>query len=178
MKTRDSILQKLGRLGAADRQWIVDRLSPITRAALLGANQIPPAANRPLGDSSIGASSANVGAQTSTQHERLARASARSIVALMANEPAWVLHALLQASNWPWRDQVLELSSVTVRNDVARLDTGGVRYAKTLIDTLIQETAPLIDDKAIEVIDAQSPFETLVAKLGTRFAGRRLRARA
>jgi hypothetical protein len=154
MKNTSDILQQLAALSANDRHWIVERLSPGSRKALLGD-----AAPRLLTGRRSAANAALAAAMT-----KLDAATAGSIVAVVAGEPAWVVHALLQSSPWPWREAVMRQLPAARRDAVMGLNAAGVHFSAKLIDDLLMEVAQLVE--GAPRVETLSPFQAWIKRMG------------
>jgi hypothetical protein len=154
MKNTTDILQQLAGLSANDRHWIVERLSPGSRKALLGD-----AAPRQL----IGRPSA-ANAALAAAITKLEGAAAESIVCVLVGEPAWVVHALLQATTWPWREGVMRQLPAPRREAVMGLNAAGVHFSAKLIDELITEVAQLLN--GAPPVEALSPLQAWIKRIG------------
>ena len=142
MKTREDVLRTLARLSPSDRTWIVENLPRSARAQLLEEGEIvasPPA------DASSGMKLVSVPSKPQVVKD-FARASAivdlenepaDRIARLLSGEPAWAVHAVLFAHDWPWRDAVLQQMSAGQRDALMRLTSGHVRYASKLVDSVV-----------------------------------------
>jgi len=117
MTPRNSI-DRLSRLEAGDRAWILGQLSAREKAALMdkvcadtpaeGHARAPTTINTPppVGDSGI---------------ERLRAATANAIAGVLRVEPAWVIAAVLSVEHWPWQGELLQQLPAGLRSDVAQL---------------------------------------------------------
>jgi len=125
----------LGRLDESDRRWILEHLPAAAKARLVN-----------------GAGHDDLGSP-------VARAGADRIVEILHAEPAWLIHAVLSAKDWPWKAEVLERLPATLRLDVASLARRGVVLAKPAVEFLVRTLSERIGEpKAREL-----PFDSWVS---------------
>jgi len=175
MKSQQDIVGRLGDLTADDRAWILARLSPGARAALLdsGATGHPPQKTQP----GQGTESARVreparqfaDARDKT-HAALATADARHVAAALRDEPVWIIHAIL-SQPWPWRDDVIGSLQPMERAELDRLAQSGVRHADKLIKLVEGKLATVLGETVMD--SKRTGFDGIMAALGARLARRR-----
>ncbi len=188
MKTREDIVQTLGDLAPADRTWVIERLSPATRAALLDdrvSHTTNAGTKNPASTSNHRNTAATLGSNaTGKVADALNIAGASQIASALSNEPAWVAHALLTdqallTAMSPRTDELRQLLPSALRRQIETLDMTGVRYSQALIDMVKTTLASALDGIATETSDVpRSWFDAVRARVGERFARQRMRMRA
>ena len=98
-------------LSDTDRQWLLTQL-PEEKQALLSEHlqelkQMGLPADREL-VSSLLATSQVGNAHEYSSHSRLHQTDSSAILQILANEPAWLIGAVLSAEAWPWREPIYE----------------------------------------------------------------------
>jgi hypothetical protein len=181
MKTQDDVIQALGGLSDRDRAWIIERLSPQSRSALLnGVTATPTKAAIPATSSSTSASGfvATPAASNSQQSPRstdlVLLADAEQIASVLQYEPAWVAHAILSRP-WLWREEVRGLLPPLIQSELQSLDGSRVAYSVNLVDSVVDKVANVIGSVAVK--NKSSKFEMLVASLGVKLARKRMSLR-
>jgi hypothetical protein len=137
----EDALLLLGRLDESDRRWILERLPAAAKARL--AN-------------SVGSNDLS---------SRLAMAEADRLVEILHTEPAWLIHAVLSAGEWPWKAEVIERLPATVRMEVASLARRGVTLAKPAIEFLLRAVSDRVDESQ-GAVARELPFDSMVAGFG------------
>jgi hypothetical protein len=156
VRSAEEVLDTIGRLSAEDRQWILTHLPPQARSRLAALTNGPP---RP-GDS---ASAESVGI--------LRTCSSGRIVAALGGEPAWVIHSVVFAQDWPWRKDVLQRLPATLRVEVSSLERARTRLAPAAREFLLRALAQRIGTGVGEESAIDSRFESLLRRFGRGGAG-------
>jgi hypothetical protein len=107
MSQPDDIVELLGALTESDRRWIVERLPSAARAQLAKriaaapeSTSQPPATEKraaPADTDDLEQCAARVSAATPSAMSRVLR-----------EEPTWLIRAVLQLRDWPWRNVFLQ----------------------------------------------------------------------
>jgi len=160
LRSPEDVLQTLGRLDPEDRRWILDNLPSDARTRLAALTSGRPA----TGDATSAARAAEAVAVLRVT------SSARMVEALHA-EPAWLVHSVVFASDWPWRRQVLRRLPATLRLEAARLERTGARLAPAAGEFLLRALARRVGTEADEAGATDSRFESLLRRFGA--GGRR-----
>ncbi|HYM34751.1 MAG TPA: hypothetical protein VET48_05100, partial [Steroidobacteraceae bacterium] len=149
MRTRADVVDALAGLNVQDRQWIVDRLSPHARRALL--------------DEQSGRSLQAANAQNSRQPDQapakpptdlevatgsLESAAGESLAEVLCNEPMWITHSLLSYRAWPWRATLLRELPARMRSELSQLDICMTRYSSRLVESLLVGVATQVSNAA------------------------------
>ena len=184
MKTHEEVLQVLGDLSPADRLWIVDRLSPSARGALLNGVSGQPNSNQTHSNQSNsianGKSPAPVATLPPVEPARksdpvsdlLDAADARQIAGALMREPAWVVHAAL-TRNRPWKAELRSLLPSMMLSDIEDLERSQARYSDKIIASIESELASQL--ASTPVMQPGTWFDNFKNGLRTRIANRRLR---
>jgi hypothetical protein len=174
MNTQDPIA-RLGALAPEDRAWILAGLSPQardellrrTRGALAGGGTDDQAAGGRL-DAESQQCLATVDDRPSITMltERLCSTPLNALVDVLAGEPIWLTAALLRASDWPWRAQLLQRLPQVALYLTPSLDPAGAALSASLAQSLLQRIA----DKAASMPApvTVTKFEMLVQKIAAR----------
>ena len=118
----EDALLLLGRLTEFDRSWILERLPPAVKARLAqGAGKDDP-------------------------ETRLIGADVTTLVALLRGEPAWLVHAVLSAKDWPWKLDVVDGLPAALRNEVAGLSRRGLKAAKPAVEFLLATLSERLEE--------------------------------
>jgi hypothetical protein len=165
----DDILRTLSTLSAADRSWIIDRLSPRAKSQLL--ERVPSIKAEPKVEPAAQAPVSLNDPERDSIYECLERADATSIAYLLKAEPVWVAAALLSAREWRWHRSVLDLMP-GVRAEIERALQSGTAFTQPLRDAV----ARIVATKVGSIIPAPevSRFEQLIAKVRSSRLNRRL----
>lgn len=103
----DDLLTQLATLDGQDRTWLVSRLSSKQRAALMDlARAEPAAAATSESNAAAHETPAAQADELSDAWYALRHARPEEIVALLADEPAWLVQALVSLDDWRWRSEV------------------------------------------------------------------------
>lgn len=164
MKPQSQLLEKLQRLSAGDRAWIVERLSEQERTQLLatlaGPTNPPEETFRPVEPRRTD--------DTSDPVKTLARVEPRLVAAICRHEPAWLNAVLAAAQQESWRRVFLEALPATLRSEVER--TQSSQFGAALTESVTR----LILDRCHGDVPSESPFEKLVERLSSARSKRRM----
>jgi hypothetical protein len=133
----EDALLLLGRLDESDRRWILEHLPPAAKARLAGT---------------VGSDDLN---------SRLAMADAEHLVEILHAEPAWLVHAVMSAAEWPWKAEVIERLPATLRMEAASLARRGVTLAKPAVELLLRTVSERIGSQAAK--GRELPFDSFVS---------------
>ena len=165
MKSIDRIVEVLGRLAHADRDWILERLPYAAKADL---------ARRLNGADSVEAASftpppavAKTNDPTALYRKQLACAEVDQIAGLLRGEPPWLIHALLHIAEWPWRDALLQLLPASLRVDVLQAGQGGAGLSQPAIECLLRIAVERIGQGNAGAA-RKSQFELLLMRFGRK----------
>lgn len=153
VRSAEEVLETLGRLSAEDRHWILSQLPPQARtrlAALTNGNGTPRAEEAVA---------------------TLRTCPSGRIVAALGGEPAWVVHSVVFAREWPWRKEVLQRLPATLRVEVSALERARTRLAPAAGKFLLRALAQRVDTGAGEESAIDSRFESLLRRFGRGGAG-------
>jgi hypothetical protein len=182
MKTQDDVIQALGGLSDRDRAWIIERLSPQSRSALMnGVTAVTPAkvvnatpAGSPAAASSAVAITPSNSRLSPSGSDLVALADAQQIASVLQNEPVWVAHSILSRP-WPWRDELRGLLPPLLQSELQHLDGLRISHSANMVDLVVEKVAGMVDGVVLK--NKPSKFETLVASLGVKLARKRMSLR-
>lgn len=146
LRSAENVLQIMGHLCPEDRRWLLDHLPPEAKSRL---------AELTIGRPRAGHATAILGAT-----------SAARIVESLHAEPAWLVHSVVFASDWPWRKKVLEKLPAVLRLEVDRLARAGARLAPAAGEFLLHALAQRIGAEADAGASTKSRFESLLRRFG------------
>jgi hypothetical protein len=127
MSATDKALELLAKLNAADRSWILGRLSPDAKSRLMAAREegstaSASAASRPAAQGDESSLAALI--------DRVAAADPDAVASALAGEPAWLVSAVLLIHDWPWTKRFLQGLSPALRVEVIQLERHGTSLAR------------------------------------------------
>jgi hypothetical protein len=93
----EQVVELLGSLGESDRRWILDHLPPDARARLVDH----------VDEAHDADSGASPEFEWTSVVARLTDVNAEALTRALEHEPAWLVSAVLNAADWPWRHDVL-----------------------------------------------------------------------
>jgi len=152
MKTPEEVLERLGRLSAADRAWLLQALSDRAKERL-----------RRLTAEARG-SSANSEEHPATPWTDV---DLEALAPSLAAEPAWTLALLFSIRPGPWQVQVLAKLAADKTLEVMRLRASLPRLSRTMEDALARVLAEQIS-AAAEAPDTQFQQAFERARVGMR----------
>jgi len=186
----DDLIARLGTLSTADRDWLLEALSPTAREQLLQLTrgELRPAdASGPVAASRVEASRAAARrveasaprtpaplAAPETAWEQplpaplLARVAATPIAVLaevLGAEPIWLTAALLRIADWPWRSQLLQRLPHVAVCLCPPLEAPGAALSEPFTRALLERILARTSDVPEPVTNK---FESLVQKLAAR----------
>jgi len=175
MIPRNSI-DRLSRLEAGDRAWILGQLSAREKAALMDKV----CADTPAGDPARRASATEevtapppVGYSES---ERLRAANASAIAGVLRVEPVWVIAAVLSIEHWPWHGEFMQQLPAGLRSDVVQALSSARRPSAAACELLVRLAVKQLD---VEHIAAPpSLLRSLLHRLEVMFVNKRLALRS
>ena len=150
----DELVRRFAGLGDEDRRWLLAQMTPAQRRKLTSA----------LGHDDGERRSAD-GDADAVQGGTIANAAVPDVAAVLAEEPAWVIAAVLAQRAWSWREQYLVALDGDRREDVVRALTGaheriaeGARIAviQCVEDKLRARAATMRVDGSFEVMLIQA----------------------
>ncbi len=197
MTSVDDVVDTLLELEQGDRDWILAQLSAVQRSKLsaqLGRGaDVGPVASKPVATApaalasvaaapltrpSAGASHAQPGDMAADADlARLAAAPAAQLSDILRREPAWIVHAVLQAQSRDRAQDVLANLPQGTRSEVARIAHSHVSLTPAVTRFLVRAAAARLrgSDPAIRA----SRFDRLVDSMRSRLSRRpRLRGHA
>jgi hypothetical protein len=134
--TPRSSIDRLSRLEAGDRVWILGQLSAREKAALMDKvcadtpagnparhTPITITAPPPVGDSAM---------------ERLRHATSGAVARALRAEPAWLIAAVLSIDVWPWRSEFLQQLPAGLRSEIAQSLGNAKRPTDAVCDALVR----------------------------------------
>jgi hypothetical protein len=147
MSTPDRALEMLATLSAADRDWILGKLSPDAKSRLMatrtdGASTAGPSESAGS-TSSTGAgdrvgSTAERGGSPAALIERLAAADPDMLASVLSGEPGWLVSAILRIHEWPWSKRFLQALPPAIRVEVMQLERHGTSLALPARDLVLR----------------------------------------
>jgi hypothetical protein len=176
----DDLIARLSTLSNADRDWLLEALSPAAREQLLQltrgeidkAEASRAEASRPSAAlpqppaAALEASEAGLEPRSPTALiARLAAMPVAVLVEVLGAEPIWLTAALLCVAEWPWRAQLLQRLPHVAVCLCPPLETPGIapteHFTRALLERIVARAADVPEP-------ATSRFESLVQKLATR----------
>jgi hypothetical protein len=164
MKNIDQTVALLGRLAHADRDWILERLPYAAKADL--ARRLNCADSVETASFTPPPAVAKTNDPTALYRKQLACAEVDKIAELLRGEPPWLIHALLQTAERPWRDALLQLLPASVRAEVLQAGQSGAVLSQPAIECLLRTAAERIDKGNVGV--PKSQFELLLTRFGRK----------
>jgi hypothetical protein len=139
MSTPDRALEMLATLSAADRDWILGKLSPDAKSRLM-ATRTDGASTAGPSESASSASSrtAERGDSSAALIERLAAADPDMLASVLSGEPGWLVSAILRIHEWPWSKRFLQALPPAIRVEVIQLERHGTRLAQPARDLVLR----------------------------------------
>ena len=175
MIPRNSI-DRLSRLEAGDRAWILGQLSAREKAALMDKV----CADTPAGDPARRASATEevtapppVGYSES---ERLRAANASAIAGVLRAEPVWVIAAVLSIEHWPWHGEFMQQLPAGLRSDVVQALSSARRPSAAVCESLVRLAV-----KQLDIEHSAAPpslLRSLLHRLEVMFVNKRLELRS
>lgn len=151
VRSAEEVLETVGRLSAEDRRWILNHLPPQARTRLAALTSATPRADEAVAT--------------------LRTCPSGRIVAALGGEPAWVIHSVVFARDWPWRKEVLQRLPATLRVEVSGLERTRARLAPAAGEFLLRALAQRVGTGAGEENAIESRFESLLRRFGRGGAG-------
>jgi hypothetical protein len=127
----EQVVELLGSLGESDRRWILDHLPPAARARL--ADHVD--------ESDAAHSGTSQEFEWSSLVAMLADVNVQALTRALEHEPAWLVSAVLNAAEWPWRHEVLRGLPPSLRAELASLDRLGSPLARPATEFVLRELA-------------------------------------
>jgi hypothetical protein len=127
----EQVVELLGSLGESDRRWILDHLPPNARARLVDH----------VDEAHDADSSASSEFEWSSVVARLTDVNAEALTHALEHEPAWLVSAVLNAADWPWRHEVLRALPPSLRAELGSLDRIGSVLARPATEFVLRELA-------------------------------------
>ena len=162
MNTASEVLAKLGALTEADRTWILAQLPAAAKARLLAD---------PAMLETLPVVPDLTESEEHSVHRALAKAESARVLRVLEQEPTWLIVAVLQVRDWPWRTEVLQALSEPQRMEVVRLQSVCTFTVHTL-DAVCRALLRKVSDS--ELPQPESRFAKMVAKLGSARTRKRL----
>lgn len=157
MDEQAHLLQRLADLRAEDQRWLMANMTPAQRrkiTAALARGDLGPASDksRALTDRDGG--------------DVIADADADDVAGVLAQEPAWVIAALLARGTWPWRDRYLASLDDGRREDVMRaLPNIKERVAPAAMSEVVRCTGEKLWTLRRDRTDDRSTFEVVLTRV-------------
>jgi hypothetical protein len=171
----DTLIVRLSGLSSADRDWLLEALSPAAREQLLQLTR------GELGKAEASMQSAALSQSQAAALEapeaeldprsppaliaRLAATPVSVLAEVLGAEPIWLTAALLRVAEWPWRAHLLQRLPHVAVCLCPPLDAPGTapteHFTRALLERIVARTADLPEL-------ATSRFESLVQKLAAR----------
>ena len=166
----DDLIARLGALSMADRDWLLEALSPAAREQLL---QLTRSERAPTDGSPAPAVAARVAAAEPALEQRslaglIARLAATPVSVLadvLGAEPTWFTAALLRVADWPWRAELLDRLPHVAVCLCPPLEAPSTALSEPLTRALLERVAARAADLPER---GASRFEGLVQKLAAR----------
>jgi hypothetical protein len=166
----DDLIARLGALSGADRDWLLEALSPAAREQLLQLTrgEIDKAAVGQAGavqSDALPRTEAASQTPASTLIARIAATPVSVLAEVLGAEPIWVTAVLLRVAQWPWREQLLQRLPHVALCLCPPLEAPGnaptEHFTRALLECVVARAAEVPEP-------APSRFESLVQKLAVR----------
>jgi flagellar motor switch protein FliG len=174
--TPHNSIDRLSRLEAGDRAWILGQLSAREKAALMDKV----CADTPAEDPARRASATEevtapppVGYSTSMQ---LRAANASAIAGVLRSEPVWVIAAVLSIEHWPWQAEFMQQLPAGLRADVVQLLSQTRRPSAATCESLARLAVTQLDRERSPA--SASLLRSLLHRLEVVFVSKRLALRS
>jgi hypothetical protein len=152
----ERLLSRIAALHPKDRQWLLENVPAEIHARLIAAIE---SRSRSLPE-------APANAEPHDPREVIAVVAPSAIASVLTHEPSWVIAAVLQSKDWPWRAEVLKLLPAWQRPTPA-LDKGAPALKPAFAAALLERLAAALPEAAVVAEPApRAPFEDLVKRLG------------
>jgi hypothetical protein len=138
VSTPEDAIRLLGRLDEADRRWLLERLPESARARLAEHIESDAALPNVIPEPALDRSEEFDWRRSIAQ---LSVANAASMVNTLAAEPAWIVDAVLNAADWPWRREVQKNLPPALRAEITSLEREPARLALPAVRVLVRELA-------------------------------------
>jgi hypothetical protein len=171
----DDLIARLSTLSSADRDWLLEALSPaareqllqLTRGELDKAEASRPSAALPQPQAAA-LEASEAGLEPGSVTALIARLAATPVAVLaevLGAEPIWLTAALLRVAEWPWRAALLQRLPHVALCLCPPLETPSTapteHFTRALLERIVARAADVPEP-------ATSRFESLVQKLATR----------
>lgn len=153
MDEHQQLVRRFAGLGDEDRRWLMANMTPAQRRrltlALANGNGVPSGSVEDRGQTDV-----------------IADAGVVDVAAVLAQEPAWIIAALLAQREWPWRAQYLASLEGDRREDVLRaLGQVNERVAEGARIAVLQCVAERLRERSPKAnVAADSSFEVLLVQ--------------
>lgn len=161
MSTTDRALELLAKLNAADRSWILGRLSSDAKSRLTAARQ---ESGRTNADQSLGAGAHGNGVSLAALIEKLATVDAETLASILAGEPGWLVSAVLRIHDWPWAKRFLQALPPAIRVEVAQLDRHGTNLAQPARELVLRALVARLGSSALVAVPA-TRFDAVLSRI-------------
>jgi hypothetical protein len=135
MRSPQQCIDDLARLSRDDRAWILSRLSPSARAALLGQAREATAAKP---------AAAPRGAPDLNDERTLNELDAGFVAGILAHEASWVIAMIMSLRTWAWESQVLSKVPAVTRLEVTQLRVTLPQVSAAMRNLLIRTLRELL----------------------------------
>jgi hypothetical protein len=172
----DDLIARLGTLSSADRDWLLEALSPtareqllrLTRGELARADGCESSSTLPQPEAAVPLDASDMALEPRSPAALVAHLQAASVSVLaeiLGTEPIWLTAALLRIREWPWRTQLLQRLPHVAMCLCPPLDAPKVALSEHFTRALLERIAARVDGTPEPVINR---FEVLVQKLAAR----------
>ena len=175
MTPRNSI-DRLSRLEAGDRAWILGQLSAREKSALMDKVCADTPADAPARKASATEEVTVPPPVGDSETRRLRAANAGAIAGVLRAEPVWVIAAVLSIEHWPWHVEFMQQLPAGLRSDVVQSLSNARRPSAAACESLVRLVVSQLD---IEHGAAPpSLLRSLLHRLEVMFVNKRLALRS
>ncbi len=154
--SQDELLERLARLDAGDRAWLLGELPPALRRELAGmlaeddAGATPPAA----------VPAPAVWEDLAPEH----------VADALEREPAWLASAATRAAQTHWREKLLQSMSARRRQEIQLADRSGRPLAARAARIVLAGVRARVESGQTKAVAPRSKFASLVDQMRSRLA--------
>jgi hypothetical protein len=175
MTPRNNI-DRLSRLEAGDRAWILGQLSAREKAALMDKVCADTPADDPARRTSATEEVTAPPPVGYSESERLRAANATAIAAVLRAEPVWVIATMLSIEHWPWHVEFMQQLPAGQRSDVVQSLSHARRPSAAACESLVRLVV-----KQLDMEHGAAPptlLRSLLHRLEVMFVNKRLAPRS
>jgi hypothetical protein len=175
MIPRNSI-DRLSRLEAGDRAWILGQLSAREKAALMDKVCADTPAEDPARRASATEEVTAPPPVGYSESERLRAANPSAIAGVLRAEPVWVIAAVLSIEHWPWHGEFMQQLPAGLRSDVVQALSSARRPSAAACESLVRLAV-----KQLDIGHSAAPpslLRSLLHRLEVMFVNKRLALRS